>query len=137
MQTPAFQAAPLWPFILYSFSVIGVVALLLFVSWISGERHREGATGTPYESGIAPAGIPGNPLDIRYYMAGLLFVVFDIEVVFFIAWALVVREAGWTGFAEMLAFTLTLAVALIYVLRMGALDWGGRPAGKLPERKSP
>jgi len=113
-----------WPFILYTFSVIAVTALLLITAYISGERHRETATDRQYESGIAPAGIPGNPIDIRYYVVAILFVIFDLETVFYFAWSIAVREAGWQGFLEILFFTLMLAAGLVYVLRMGALNWG-------------
>lgn len=113
-----------WPFILYVLSVIGVVALLLIISHISGERHCEPATGRRYESGIAPAGAPGNPVDIRYYVVAILFVIFDVETVFYIAWSISLRESGWQGFLEMLVFTIILGATLVYILRMGALDWG-------------
>ncbi len=114
----------LWPFILYIFSVIAVTALLLITAYISGERHRETATGRQYESGIAPAGAPGNPIDIRYYVVAILFVIFDLEAVFYISWSISVRESGWQGFLEILVFTVILATALVYILRMGALNWG-------------
>ncbi|MEN6466395.1 MAG: NADH-quinone oxidoreductase subunit A [Syntrophaceae bacterium] len=114
----------LWPFVLYVFSVIAVAALLLIAAHVSGERHRERATGRPYESGIAPAGAPGNPIDIRYYVVAILFVIFDLEAVFYIAWSISVRESGWQGFLEILVFTIILAAALLYILRMGALNWG-------------
>jgi NADH-quinone oxidoreductase subunit A len=113
-----------WPFILYVFSVIGIVALLLIAAYVLGERHRETGTGRPYESGIAPAGIPGNPIDIRYYVVAILFVIFDLEAVFYFAWSISVRESGWQGFLEIFVFTVVLAVALVYILRMGALNWG-------------
>ncbi len=114
----------IWPFILYTFSIIGMAALLLISAYISGERHRETATGRQYESGIEPAGNPRNPIDIRYYVIAILFVIFDLETVFFIAWSIAVRESGWQGFAEILVFTLILAASLVYVLRLGALNWG-------------
>ncbi len=113
-----------WPFVLYAFSVIAFAALLLFVAYISGERHRGKATEMPYESGIVPAGVPGNPIDIRYYVVAILFVIFDLETVFYIAWSVSVRESGWQGFLEILVFTVILAAALLYIVRMGALNWG-------------
>lgn len=113
-----------WPFIVFSFSTVAIITLLMVVAYISGERRGERAAGRPYESGIAPAGVPRNPIDIRYYVVAILFVIFDLEAVFYIAWATAVRETGWQGFLEILVFTIILAAALFYILRMGALDWG-------------
>jgi NADH-quinone oxidoreductase subunit A len=63
-------------------------------------------------------------VDVKYYLVAMFFVIFDLEAVFVFAWAISLREAGWTGYVEMLVFLGVLTVALIYLWRLGALDWG-------------
>ncbi|MBD3162376.1 MAG: NADH-quinone oxidoreductase subunit A [Candidatus Eisenbacteria bacterium] len=96
--------------------MIGLSALL-------GERHRERATGEPYESGIAPTRSTRGRFSTQFYIVALLFVIFDLEAVFLFAWAVAAREAGWTGYAGIGVFVFVLVAALLYELRQGALDW--------------
>ena len=63
-------------------------------------------------------------VSVKFYLIALFFVIFDVEAVFIFAWAISFREAGWQGYAEMLIFILILIAALIYLWRVGALDWG-------------
>lgn len=95
-------------------------------SFVLGERHRERATGEPYESGIASTGSARMPFSIQFYLVAVFFVIFDLEAVFLVAWSVVVEEAGWTGFVEIAIFVGILLAALFYLWRLGALDWGPR-----------
>lgn len=112
-----------WPLALYIGLVILLVAGLLAVSHFLGPRHREAATGDPFESGIVPVGSGRLRVPVRFYLVAVLFVIFDLEAVFIFAWAVAAREVGWMGYVEILVFIGVLAAALVYLLRIGALDW--------------
>ncbi len=127
-------AEHLWPFVVYFLAVLTVAAGMIGLSALLGERHREKATGEPYESGIAVTGSAQIRVPVQFYLVAMLFVIFDVEAVFLFAWAVAVPEVGWLGFGEMLVFIVILCVALAYVWRVGALDWGtsGR---RMPARR--
>ncbi len=76
-----------------------------------------------YESGMPPIGDAQQRYTIRYYVIAMLFVVFDIEAVFFYPWAVAFNQIGWYGLVEMVLFIALLLVAYIYAWRKGALDW--------------
>ena len=117
----------LWPLLVYFALVILIVAGMLALSSVLGQRHHDHATATPYESGIVPEGTARLRLSARFYLIAMFFVVFDIEAVFIFTWAVVAREAGWTGFWEILVFIVVLAAALVYLWRIRALDWEPAP----------
>jgi NADH-quinone oxidoreductase subunit A len=107
----------------YAAAVFMVVGSTLGVSYLLGERHRSPAMSDPYESGIVPTGSSRFRVPVQFYLVAMLFVIFDLEAVFVFAWALVVRESGWLAFWEMTIFIGVLLIALIYVWRVGALNW--------------
>lgn len=113
----------LWPFVVYFAAVTAVVISMMAISSILGERHREKATGLPYESGIASTGSARLRLSIRFYLVALFFVIFDLESIFIFAWAIAFRELGWAGYIEALVFIGVMAAGLVYLWRLGALDW--------------
>jgi NADH-quinone oxidoreductase subunit A len=117
----------LWPLLVYFALVILIVAGMLALSHALGQRHHDRSTATPYESGIVPEGTARLRLSARFYLIAMFFVVFDIEAVFIFTWAVVARDAGWTGFWEILVFIVILAAALVYLWRVRALDWGPVP----------
>ena len=104
----------------------GYVQLLSFPTcW--GPRHSEPATGEPYEGGIVSEGSARVRFSVRYYMVAMFFVVFDLEAVFLFAWAGAARELGWAGYCEVLLFVGVLVAALVYLWKVGALDWAREP----------
>ena len=105
----------------YAVAVVGLIGVIMSLSFVLGERHRGRATGQPYESGIAPTGSGRLRIPVQFYLLAILFVIFDLELVFIFAWAVVVREVGWVGFWEMSVFVGVLLVALFYVWRIGVL----------------
>jgi NADH-quinone oxidoreductase subunit A len=117
---------PLWPLVVYFGIVLIIVVGMLGLSYILGERHHERATGEPYESGITPLGSARGRHDTRFYLMGMLFVIFDLETVFVLAWAAAFVDLGWAGYIEMVVFIGVLFATLVYLWRMGALDWGSR-----------
>ena len=118
------KPAPVWPLAAYFVGVILLVAAMIGLSHILGQRHAGRATGEPYESGIVSSGSAQVRLSVKFYLVAMLFVIFDLEAVFLIAWAIAFREVGWTGYYGALVFVGILVVALVYEWRVGALDWG-------------
>ncbi len=114
----------LWPLAVYFGVVLFLVGSILAISYVLGERHQGRATGEPYESGILSTGSARVRLSTKFYLVGLLFVLFDLEAVFIFAWAIAVPELGWRGYVGLLVFIAILVVGLIYEWRQGALDWG-------------
>ena len=118
------EIAPLWPLGVYFFSVLAIVTVMIALSYVLGERHREKQTAEPYESGIVSTGTARVRFDVKFYLIAMFFVIFDLEAVFIFAWAVSLRETGWPGFTEMMIFIGVLAAALVYLWRLGALEWG-------------
>ena len=127
--------APLWPLAVYGLLVIVLVTGMIGLSALLGERHRERATGEPYESGIVSTGSARVRLSVTFYLVAMCFVIFDLEAVYLFAWAVAARELGWAGYAEVLVFVGVLVAALAYLWRRGALDWGRGPAGRFRPRR--
>ncbi len=117
-----------WPLLLYTVVVILLAAVMIILSHFLGERHKEPATGEPYESGIMPTGSAHIRFSAHFYIVAMFFVIFDLEAVFIFTWAIAIKDAGWTGYIAVLIFIGILAAVLIYEWRIGALDFG--PNGK-------
>ncbi len=114
----------LWPLVVYFISVLFLATAMVVLAYLLGEQHQERETGEPYESGILSTGSARLRISAKFYLVAMFFVIFDLETVFIVAWALQIRELGWGGFIEMLVFIGVLLAALIYLWRLGALDWG-------------
>jgi NADH-quinone oxidoreductase subunit A len=125
-----------WALGLYSAVVIALVASMLVVSWLLGQRHVERATNDPYESGVAPTGGARLRLSVGFYPVAVAFVVFDVEAVFLFTWAIAARDLGWAAYAEAMIFVGVLGCALVYLWRRHTLDWGlaGQHTPALKER---
>jgi NADH-quinone oxidoreductase subunit A len=117
----------MWPLVVYFAFVVFLVAAVLIVSYLLGQRHSEPATSEPYEGGIVSEGSARGRFSARYYLVAMFFVVFDLEAVFLFAWAGAARELGWAGYCEVLLFVGVLVAALIYLWKVGALDWAQEP----------
>jgi NADH-quinone oxidoreductase subunit A len=113
----------LWPLVVYVAIVGMLVTAMLSVSFVLGQRHQNRATGSPYEAGILSEGSACVRFSAKFYLTAMFFVIFDLEAVFLFAWAVAVRESGWTGYAEVLLFITVLLATLAYLWRVGALDW--------------
>jgi NADH-quinone oxidoreductase subunit A len=121
-------AVAIWPAALYAALVLVVAVAILTLSWLLGERQSHGSEAVQYESGIKPASPLPRRLSVEFYQVALDFVLFDLEVVFIFAWALTARSLGWPGYFALLFFVLILLAGLVYLWRVGGLDWG--PAGR-------
>ena len=108
------------------FVVFGVgfaVANLLVLSPLLRFKSNDERQKLAYDCGMEPIGTPYVPMDIHFYIFGLLFVVFDVESLFLYPWAVIFRELGWNGFIGMLVFVGVLFFGLMYTWRRGALKW--------------
>ena len=136
MELQAVQAIELWPLGLYSALTILIVAGMIGLSYVLGQRHTGRAMGEPYESGIASTGSAHVRFDVKFYLIAMFFVIFDLEAVFMFGWAVALRESGWAGFLEILFFIAVLVCALLYLWRNGALEWGSAgQKGRRADRK--
>ncbi len=126
----------LWPLALYFFAVLALAVVMIGLSQLLGERHKERTTGEPYESGIAPTGSARIRFDANFYLIAVFFVIFDLETLFIISWAIAVRELGWTGYIEVVIFIGILFVALIYLWGVGGLDLGAKNRHRVMNRIS-
>lgn len=99
---------------------------MMAVSALLGQRHKQRTTGDPFESGMVPTGSARIRFDVKFYLMAMFFVIFDLEAVFVYAWAVDVRRLGWSGYVEILVFIGFLVLALFYLWRIGALNWGTR-----------
>lgn len=114
----------LWPFLVYGIAVVLLVCAMLTISYFLGERHEENATDEVFESGITATGDARLRFPIHFYIIAMFFVIFDLEAVFIISWAIAIRAVGWGGYIGILIFIGVLVAVLIYEWRIGALDFG-------------
>jgi len=100
-----------------------LVGAMVSMGRLLGPRDDNPVKAEPFECGNPPAGHAWGRFSVKFYMTAILFIVFDVEVVFLYPWAVVFRRLGWFGFGEMMAFVAVLGFALLYVWRKGALEW--------------
>lgn len=128
MEVSGDNTIPLWPLLLYGAIVLGLVFIMLGLSFVLGQRHNERATSEPYEGGILSTGSARLRFSSQFYLIAMLFVIFDVETIFIFSWAIAFKELGWFGYFGVGIFVILLFVVLIYEWRNGALDFG--PDGK-------
>ncbi|HVL26920.1 MAG TPA: NADH-quinone oxidoreductase subunit A [Acidimicrobiales bacterium] len=122
-------------------AMLVLAALFAAVSFVASRlvapRRPTQAKSAPYESGIVPTTAPGR-FPVQFYLVAMIFIIFDIEIIFLYPWAVIYRSLGAFGLAEMLVFSLVVFVSFVYLLGNGALDWGParriRPAGPAEAR---
>lgn len=117
-----------WPLIAFTVATIILVGLMLLLSYYLGERHQERTTGETYESGIKATGEARLRFPVHFYIIAMFFVIFDLEAVFLIAWAIAFQEVGWMGYWGAFIFIMILLAVLVYEWKTGALEFG--PKGK-------
>jgi len=101
----------------------GVAGLLLsFNGWL-GPKHPNPVKAKPFECGMEPIALPAGRLPVHFYVAAMLFVVFDVELVFLFPWAVLVRELGWPGLVEMGFFLAIVVAGFLYAWKQGALEF--------------
>ena len=114
----------IWYLVGFAFAGVTFVFVTIGASWLLTHRNRGDVhKGLPYESGIDTFGDTHGRSGLSFYIYALLFVAFDIEVIFIYLWAIVFRDLGMTGFVTMLAFVAILLLGLAYAWRKGVLSW--------------
>ena len=101
----------------------GIVAVMVSLGRLLGPSRPSAVKSAPFECGNPPTGTAWKRFSVKFYMTAILFIVFDVEVVFLYPWAVLFRRLGWFGLAEMIIFVAVLGLALLYVWRKGALEW--------------
>jgi len=102
-------------------TLVALIAIAL--GGLFGPKKESEAKAMPYESGITPYGEGTRRMPVRFYLVAVLFILFDIEVVFFLPWAVTFRQLGWFGLIEMVVFIVILLVGYVYAWKKGALEW--------------
>ena len=116
-----------WLSILMLFAVaIGFGVFTVSISQLLGPRRPTPEKLAPYECGVPPVGGARERLSVQFYLVAMVFLLFDIEVAFLYPWAMALRDIGWSGYIQIVLFTLVLTAGYIYIWRKGILDWGPR-----------
>jgi NADH-quinone oxidoreductase subunit A len=111
------------PLIILTVLAAAVGVLVLILGRFFGPHNPTAKKGNPYESGMIPYGPGTRRMSIRYYLVAVLFILFDVEVIFFLPWAVTFRSLGAFSLIEMFIFIGILAVGYIYIWKKGALEW--------------
>ena len=111
---------PVLTVVLIILALVGAVVTLSFVLGPAKPFRKKLA---PYESGIIPETPAIRRLSVRFYLTAMLFIIFDVEAVFFYPWAVLLRQLKWFGLIEMLIFIGILLIALAHIWKKGGLDW--------------
>ena len=120
---PDNYAQTYFPVLIQMVIAIGLAAGLIGASSLLGKRAKSPLKDTPYESGMAPVGSARERFSVKFYMVGMIFILFDIEAVFLYPWAVVYRQLKMFGFFEMIVFVALVLIGFFYVWKKGALDW--------------
>ena len=121
-----------WPVLLQALIAMAVATGMIGISYILGKKVRNRVKDMPYECGITPTGSARERFSVKFYLVGMLFILFDIEAIFLYPWAVVYRELKMFAFFEMLVFIALVLAGFFYIWKKGALDWSG--AGQPPKR---
>ena len=113
------------PFLIYAIFALAIPASMMWFSFVFATKpHRRMRARTiPFESGVSTGPPREQRFTISFYLTAMLFIVFDIEIVFLYPLAVILHELAWFGFLELLFFVVILVVAYVYIWRKGALEW--------------
>jgi NADH-quinone oxidoreductase subunit A len=127
-----------FPVLLQAVIAMTIAGALLGISFLLGKKVRNRVKDMPYECGIVPTGSARERFSVKFYLVGMLFIVFDIEAVFLYPWVVVYRDFKMVAFVEMLIFIALVLAGFFYVWKKGALDWSGADTSleKRPVRRT-
>jgi NADH-quinone oxidoreductase subunit A len=121
---------PVHPLLIYTVVLVGFVVTNLVLAQFAGPRKKTAVKDMPYESGMDPVGDARQPFDVKFYLVAILFLVFDVELLFLYPWAVsayvdggIPLELRGTVFVVMLVFMATLVIAYVYAWRKGVFRW--------------
>lgn len=103
--------------------VVGLIGLLMFVTHLLGPKRQTSDKLQNFASGIETHGQARQPMAIKYFLVAILFVLFDVEVIFFYPYAVIFKDLGWSGFWAVFMFVSLFACGFIYIVKKGALKW--------------
>jgi len=116
------QINEIWPIAAYFVILVAMLIFMMVLSYFLGPKTKSRAKNTPYESGIVSVDNNKTRFGNHFFLYAIFFVIFDLETIFLFAWVIAFDEVGWLGFIEASIFILVLLVALIYLIRIGALE---------------
>ena len=113
------------PFAIYGLFALAIPSSMVYFSFRFAQRpaQRVRARGTPFESGVSKGPMQHQRFTVSFYLTAMLFILFDIEIVFLYPLAVILHELAWFGFLEFLVFIGILVLAYVYIWRKGALEW--------------
>ncbi|XRX43217.1 MAG: NADH-quinone oxidoreductase subunit A [Buchnera aphidicola (Tetraneura sorini)] len=117
--TSFFFSSSFFCFIFLSFLI---PILMLLFGWLLGEKSRD-KKNIPFESGIDGISNINFGYAVKFYLVAVLFVIFDVEIIYIYSWVTTINDTTWIGFIEMMFFIFELLIGLIYVVKLGILDW--------------
>jgi len=120
---PSNSASNYLPIAIQVVFAIGFVATMMILTHLFGPKRKTSDKLENFASGIESHGDARQPLAIKYFLVAILFVLFDVEVIFFYPYAVNFKELGWTGFIEILLFVGLFLAGFIYIIKRGALKW--------------
>ena len=103
---------------------VGIAGLILFLNSILGPKHKQSKVKSePFECGLPAMSKPTGQFSIKFYLIAMLFILFDVEIVWLFPWAVILRSLGWAGILEMFLFVSVLVLGFVYAWKKGALEW--------------
>ena len=111
------------PILVLIIAAIGFIVTTMIVTHSIGPKRNSELKDAPFECGIDSEGDARTPISIKYFLTAILFVLFDVEVIFMYPWAVNFKKLGWFGFAEMVVFLTLLMAGFYYIIRKGVLSW--------------
>jgi NADH-quinone oxidoreductase subunit A len=112
-----------FPIVLQLLAALGFVGITMFATHFLGPKRKTSDKLVTFESGIEQHGNARQPVAIKYFLVAILFVLFDVEVIFFYPYAINFRQLGWEGFVAVLMFVGFFLTGFLYILKKGALKW--------------
>jgi NADH-quinone oxidoreductase subunit A len=121
-----------FPVVVQAVIAVVIAGALVAISFLLGKRVKNRVKDSPYECGIAPTGSARERFSVKFYLVGIVFILFDVEAVFLYPWAVIYRELKLFAFFEMLLFIVLVLAGFFYIWKKGALDWAIRAAPERP-----
>ena len=112
-----------FPIVIMALIALGFVVTVMVLTHSVGPKRRVKIKEEAFECGIESIGDARTPISVKYFLVAILFVLFDIEIVFMYPWAVNFKELSWTGFYDMLVFMGLLLAGFVYVIKKGILKW--------------
>lgn len=103
---------------------LGIAGAMLVLNAVLGPKNKMSPVkAEPFECGLEPASIPHGQFSVKFYLIAMLFILFDVEIVWFFPWAVILKSLRWEGIGMMFAFVSVLVLAYVYAWKKGALEW--------------